>query len=91
MAKQVEQITLGIDVSKDELVVYNWNTEELSTLSNDPAAIKAWLRALQGAVRIAIEPTSNYHLDFVEAGGGSGLRGLSDQPAPARPLPRSGQ
>lgn len=66
MANQVEQITLGIDVSKDELVVYNWNTEELSTLSNDPAAIKSWLRALQGAVRIAIEPTSDYHLEFVE-------------------------
>ena len=67
MAKQVEQITLGIDVSKDELVIYNWNTEERSTVGNDPAVIKAWLRALQGAVRIAIEPTSTYHLDFVEA------------------------
>lgn len=66
MANQVEEITLGVDVSKDELVVYNWNTEELSKLPNQGAAIKAWLIALSDPVRIAIEPTSNYHMEFVE-------------------------
>ncbi|NNF61250.1 MAG: IS110 family transposase [Gammaproteobacteria bacterium] len=66
MANQVEQITLGVDVSKDELVVFNWNSKDLSKLSNEPATIRAWLRTLQGPVRIAIEPTSSYHLAFVE-------------------------
>ena len=72
MANQVEQITLGIDVSRDELVVYNWNTEDLSKLPNQRATIKAWLKAFQGAARIAIESTSNYHLEFVEQAVGYG-------------------
>ena len=66
VTNQVKQITLGVDVSKDELVVYNWNTGELSKLPNQPVAIKAWLIALAGPARVAIEPTSTYHLGFVE-------------------------
>lgn len=67
MANQVKQITIGVDVSKDELVVCNWNTKDLSKLANEDKTIRAWLKALQGPVRIAIEPTSSYHLAFVEA------------------------
>lgn len=66
MAKQLEEITLGVDVSKDELVVYNWNSETLSRLANQPATIKKWLKGYCGPVRIAIEPTSTYHLEFVD-------------------------
>lgn len=66
MAKQVKEITLGVDVSKDELVVYDWNSAVLSKLANQATAIKKWLRGHCGPVRIAIEPTSNYHLEFVE-------------------------
>jgi transposase len=66
VANHVEQITLGVDVSKGELVVYNWNSEKLSKLANQRAAIKAWLIALPGPARIAIEPTSHYHLEFVQ-------------------------
>ena len=53
--------------AKDELVVCNWNTKDLSKLANEDKTIRAWLKALQGPVRIAIEPTSSYHLAFVEA------------------------
>ena len=66
MAKLVSEITLGIDVSKDELVIYDWDTEQLSTLVNEPAEIKTFLGRLYGPVRVAIEPTSNYHLELVE-------------------------
>lgn len=66
MANQVEQITLGIDGSKDELVIHNWNTGELSKVANQRETIKTWFRKLTGPVRIAIEPTSNYHLACVE-------------------------
>ncbi len=66
MSKLVTQITFGIDVSKDELVICEWETEEISTLENQAGAIKAWLKSLYGPVRIAIEPTSTYHLQVVE-------------------------
>jgi transposase len=66
VAKLVSEITLGIDVSKDELVIYDWDTEQLSTLVNEPAEIKTFLGRLYGPVRVAIEPTSNYHLELVE-------------------------
>ncbi len=73
MSKLVAQITLGIDVSKDELVICDWDTEELTTLPNQRSTIKAWLKSLYGPVRIAIEPTSIYHLEFVEQAHGLGF------------------
>ncbi len=66
MSKLVSQITLGVDVSKDELVICAWDTAELTMLPNQGSTIKAWLKSLYGPVRIAIEPTSIYHLEFVE-------------------------
>lgn len=67
MAKRVAKITLGIDVAKDECVVCHWDTDEILTLSNQPDTIIAWLRSLSGPVQIALEPTSHYHLAWVEA------------------------
>ena len=67
MAKPVTQITLGIDVAKDQLVARDWaDPEVLVTLDNEPKAIGRWLRSFHGPVRIAIEPTSTYHLACVE-------------------------
>ena len=66
MAKAVTEITLGIDVSKHELVICDWDTEDIITLENKDSAIKDWLGTLYGPLRIAIEPTSSYHLAFVE-------------------------
>lgn len=66
MARAVCEITLGIDVCKDELVIYRWDTEELITLANEADAIKAWLEMLAGPARIAIEPTSSYHLCLID-------------------------
>ena len=66
VSKLVTEITLGIDVSKAELVICDWNTEDIITLENQPSEIKVWLKSLYGPVRIAIEPTSSYHLEFVE-------------------------
>ena len=73
MAKAVSKITLGIDVSKQELVIYDWDTERLTRLVNETAEIKAWLGSLYGPVRIAIEPTSSYHLELVEQAHALGL------------------
>ena len=66
MTKAVTEITLGVDVSKDELVICDWDTEDIITLENKDSAIKDWFEALYGPLRIAIEPTSSYHLAFVE-------------------------
>lgn len=66
MSKLVTQSTFGIDVSKDELVICAWETEEISTLENTAGAIKAWLGSLYGPARIAIEATSSYHLEVVQ-------------------------
>jgi transposase len=66
VAKLVSEITLGIDVSKDELVICDWESEQLVSLSNQRSDIKAWLKSLYGPVRLAIEPTSSYHLMVVE-------------------------
>ncbi|WP_405228435.1 IS110 family transposase [Lentisalinibacter sediminis] len=67
MAKEVAEITLGVDVSKDTLVIYDWDSGELNELANDPESIQGWLRGLAGPVRLAVEPTSSYHLAIVEA------------------------
>lgn len=66
MAKAVSERTLGVDAAKAELVIYCWQDDEIVTLSNDAASIRAWLKRLEGPVRIAIEPTSTYHLALVE-------------------------
>ncbi len=66
MAKITSKITLGIDVGKDELVICNWTTQRITTINNDPQEIKAFFRALAAPLRIAIEPTSTYHLNSVD-------------------------
>lgn len=66
MAKPVTQITLGIDVSKDELVIHHWQNDQCITLNNRPSAIRKWLKQVCGPVRMAVEATSSYHLAAVE-------------------------
>lgn len=66
MAKLVTKITLGIDVAKDQHVICNWSTQKTSTLPNQRNDIKTWLKTFSEPLRIAIEPTSHYHLMVVE-------------------------
>jgi transposase len=67
MARTATQIILGIDVAKSELVIAEWETGKLTTLPNDAAVIKNWLESLPGTVKMAVEPTSHYHLVIVNA------------------------
>ena len=73
MAILVSKITLGIDVSKDELVIADWDTGQLTRLANQRSQIRSWLKARYGPVRLAIEPTSHYHLAIVDRSTGAGL------------------
>ncbi len=66
MAKTTRQITLGIDVAKDELVIYCRDSGQYSTLSNTADAIRSWLHRLHGPARLAVEPTSHYHFELVD-------------------------
>jgi len=66
VAKRVEKITLGIDVAKETCVIHVWETAETSEVPNQVDAIEAYLKTLQGPVRIALEPTSHYHRHWVE-------------------------
>jgi transposase len=66
VANHVEKITLGIDAAKDQHVIYNWQTKQTTKLPNQCSNIRNWLKALHGPVRIAIEPTSTYHLVIVD-------------------------
>ena len=72
MAKRVTERTYGIDVAKDELVICAAGSEVLTILPNRPDAIRTWLRAQAAPLRLAVEPTSHYHLELIEqahAGG----------------------
>ncbi|MFK8030115.1 MAG: IS110 family transposase [Gammaproteobacteria bacterium] len=66
MAKITEQIILGIDVAKSELVIFNWISKQRITLPNEAEAIRSWLRCFNGLVRMAVEPTSHYHRELVD-------------------------
>ena len=72
MAKPVSEITLGIDVAKDELVIADWDTGSVVTIINEPLAIQRWIRSLHGSVRMAIEPTSHYHLALADKAQAAG-------------------
>lgn len=57
---------VGVDVAKDELVIYHAESDLLETIPNNKAAIKKWLKALPGKVAVAIEATNVYHLMFAD-------------------------
>jgi transposase len=66
MTVSVEKPIVGVDVAKNELVIYQAELDLLETISNDKAAIKKWLKALPAPVDLAIESTNIYHLAFAD-------------------------
>jgi transposase len=72
VANSASESIYGIDVAKDELVVCHWDSDERSIVTNQPQAIDAWLDQLTAPVRIALEPTSHYHLPLLAAASARG-------------------
>ena len=66
MANTVTQITLGVDVSKDELVIHHREDDITCTVSNHRDSIRAWLKRLPAPARLAVEPTSHYHFELLD-------------------------
>lgn len=57
---------VGVDVAKNELVIYQADSDLLEAIPNTKTSIKQWLKALLGPVAIAIEATNIYHLEFAD-------------------------
>jgi len=57
---------VGVDVAKNELVIYQADNDLLKEIPNTKTSIKQWLNTLPGTVAIAIEATNIYHLDFAD-------------------------
>ena len=67
MAPESVGVIVGVDVCKDRLDLFEYHGERAYWISNDAAAIKAWLDGLPGRVKLALEPTNRYHLGLAEA------------------------
>lgn len=60
MASAVQPVHIGVDVSKDELMISIDGAQPFA-LANTKQAISRWLAKLHGPVHIAMEPTNWYH------------------------------
>jgi transposase len=74
VADRVEEITLGVDIAKVDCAVHVWESDERLEVPNQRKAIADYLDSLQGPVRIALEPTSNYHQLWVELAVARGFK-----------------
>lgn len=72
MPVSVAKPIVGVDVAKNELVIYNAESDRLEAIANDKASIKRWLKALSGPVAVAIESTNIYHLEFADLAHAAG-------------------
>lgn len=60
------QVVIGVDVAKDEIVVYRSDLEQILIVENERSALGKWLKALPANSAIALEATNIYHLDTTE-------------------------
>ena len=67
MAQRVRENIVGVDVSKDKLDVFEWETNQSYSIRNEFGAIEQWLKRWEVPIRLAIEPTNRYHQTVAEA------------------------
>ena len=60
------QVVVGVDVAKDEIVVYRCDEESTLIVANERSALKRWLKLLPDNCALALEATNTYHLDTTE-------------------------
>lgn len=73
MARQVQPLWVGIDVSKAKLDIATSATQNLTSLANDPKSIRRWLKTFTGPVCIALEATNTFHLELATQAHARGL------------------
>jgi transposase len=67
MAPESVAVIIGVDVCKERLDLFEYHSARAYSISNDAAAIKAWLDGFAGRLKLALEPTNRYHLGLAEA------------------------
>lgn len=72
MAKTTLVRIIGVDVAKHELVIHDRSTGLTVSLENSTQPIRNWLNGLDGPCRIAVEPTSSYHVELLEHAAAAG-------------------
>jgi transposase len=71
---QVERCFIGVDVSKDELVIATEPKSVQKAVPNRRQAILSWLRTLPPGAVVAMESTGRYHLELLGLAMRSGLQ-----------------
>lgn len=71
---QVSPRLIGIDVSKDELVIATHGSEACLSIANERKAITEWLRTLPAGSLLAMESTGRYHQQLADLAAASKLR-----------------
>ena len=66
MAMRAEELLLGVDVAKAEIVIHALGESQPQRLANERRAISRYLKSLPGPACLAVEATGTYHLDLVE-------------------------
>jgi transposase len=66
MAQVRNERIVGVDVSKDRLDLFDWDTKRLESIANEAAEIDCWLAEFSLPIRLAIEPTNRFHLEIAE-------------------------
>ena len=66
MSKIVKEVTLGIDVSKQRLDVFEGTLQEPYPIANESNAIETFLNRFSGPVSLAVEATSTFHEALVD-------------------------
>lgn len=60
------QVVVGVDVAKDEIVIFRSDQEKVLVVTNERSALEKWLKKLPANSAIALEATNVYHLDTTE-------------------------
>ena len=61
MTQSQTNVTVGVDVSKSELDVFELETGQGYSIPNTLESIKSWLDHSRTPMRVAVEPTNRYH------------------------------
>jgi transposase len=74
MAKPVDPILIGVDVSKACLAVAQSTSSQVLTLDNERRTIGTWLKTLPQGSSMALEATSHYHRLLARMAHDAGLQ-----------------
>ena len=73
MAIPTRPVIYGVDVSQRWLDICQHGSPRLERVTNDPTAIRGWLKRLPPTAALAVEATNTYHERLVEAAVARGL------------------